>query len=117
MRILKPDRRDRHRKRRSPLGRPPPGAPTPAPARDLARPELLNHPITAQVLLSVWTATLWSWCHPARCGQDQARCAALRGVGASGRPAGWYCAQTRAQAVDIARRLGAVADWRLIGLL
>ncbi|KMV14813.1 AAA family ATPase, partial [Mycobacterium heckeshornense] len=121
MRILKPrpgataTESDAHRSAAPPA----PARPTPAPAAPTwPGRELLNHPITAQVLLSVWNGDPVVLV-PSPPGAGKTRLVVLLSAALAHR-AGLrvgIAAQTRAQAVDIARRLGAVADWRLIGLL
>uniref|UniRef100_UPI0015939A6C AAA family ATPase n=2 Tax=Mycobacterium avium TaxID=1764 RepID=UPI0015939A6C len=80
--------------------------------------ELLDDPITAQVLLSVWNGDP-AVLVPSPPGAGKTRLVVLLSAALAHR-AGLrvgIAAQTRAQAVDIARRLGAVAEPRLIGLL
>lgn len=80
--------------------------------------ELLNDPISAQVLMSVWSADLIVNV-PSPPGAGKTRLTVLLAAALSHR-AGLrvgIAAQTRAQAVDIARRLSAVCEHPKIGLL
>lgn len=80
--------------------------------------ELLNDPISAQVLMSVWSGDLVVNV-PSPPGAGKTRLTVLLAAALSHR-AGLrvgIAAQTRAQAVDIARRLSAVCEHPKIGLL
>ncbi len=80
--------------------------------------ELLNDPISAEVLMSVWSGDAVT-CVPSPPGAGKTRLTVLLAAALSHR-AGLrvgIAAQTRAQATDIARRLAAVCDHRKIGLL
>lgn len=95
------------------------GSPKAAPAL-VAWPgmELLHDPISAEVLMSVWSGDAVT-CVPSPPGSGKTRLTTLLAAALSHR-AGLrvgIAAQTRAQAIDIARRLAAVCDHRKIGLL
>jgi hypothetical protein len=80
--------------------------------------ELLNDPITAEVLMSVWSGDAVIVV-PSPPGSGKTRLTTLLAAALSHR-AGLrvgIAAQTRAQAVDIARRLSAVCDHTKVGLL
>jgi AAA domain len=80
--------------------------------------ELLDDPISAQVLMTVWNGDL-AVNVPSPPGAGKTRLTVLLAAALSHR-AGLrvgIAAQTRAQAIDIARRLAAVSDHRKIGLL
>ena len=80
--------------------------------------ELLNDPISAQVLMSVWSADL-AVCVPSPPGAGKTRLTVLLAAALSHR-AGLrvgIAAQTRAQAIDIAGRLAQSCDHTKIGLL
>lgn len=80
--------------------------------------DLLNDPITAEVLMSVWSGDAVTVV-PSPPGSGKTRLTTLLAAALSHR-AGLrvgIAAQTRAQAVDIARRLATVCDHTKIGLL
>lgn len=80
--------------------------------------ELLNDPITAEVLMSVWSGDSVTVV-PSPPGSGKTRLTTLLAAALAHR-AGLrvgIAAQTRAQATDIARRLAAVSDPKKIGLL
>jgi hypothetical protein len=80
--------------------------------------ELLDDPISAQVLMTVWNGDLVV-CVPSPPGSGKTRLTTLLAAALAHR-AGLrvdIAAQTRAQAIDISRRLAAVCDHRKIGLL
>jgi len=93
--------------------------PTPPPAvTEWPGIELLQDPISAEVLMSVWSGDA-ATCVPSPPGSGKTRLTTLLAAALSHR-AGLrvgIAAQTRAQAIDIARRLAAVCDHRKIGLL
>lgn len=80
--------------------------------------ELLSDPITAEVLMSVWSGDAVTIV-PSPPGSGKTRLTTLLAAALSHR-AGLrvgIAAQTRAQAIDIARRLSAVCDHTKVGLL
>jgi hypothetical protein len=80
--------------------------------------DLLTDPISAEVLMSVWSGDA-ATCVPSPPGAGKTRLTTLLAAALSHR-AGLrvgIAAQTRAQAIDIARRLAAVCDPTKIGLL
>ncbi len=80
--------------------------------------DLLNDPITAEVLMSVWSGDCVTVV-PSPPGSGKTRLTTLLAAALAHR-AGLrvgIAAQTRAQAIDIARRLSAVCDHKQIGLL
>lgn len=80
--------------------------------------DLLNDPITAEVLMSVWSGDVLTTV-PSPPGSGKTRLTTLLAAALSHR-AGLrvgIAAQTRAQAVDIARRLSVICDPDKIGLL
>lgn len=98
-----------------------PTAPEPAPkptVKSWPGMELLNDPVSAQVLMSVWSGDL-AVRVPSPPGSGKTRLTVLLASALSGRAElrVGIVAQTRAQAVDIAGRLAAVCDRPKIGLL
>lgn len=112
MRILKPRNTGAPSEPSQDGGAAPAAAPAPQPkpaAVTWPGMELLNDPISAQVLMSVWSADLIVNV-PSPPGSGKTRLTVLLAAALSHR-AGLrvgIAAQTRAQAIDIARRLGAV---------
>lgn len=121
MRILKPRNTGAPSEPSQDGGAAPAAAPAPQPkptAVTWPGMELLNDPISAQVLMSVWSADLIVNV-PSPPGSGKTRLTVLLAAALSHR-AGLrvgIAAQTRAQAIDIARRLGAVCERPKIGLL
>lgn len=121
MRILKPRNTNTAQDGGGNAATAPAAAPKPKPLpKPVAWPgmELLNDPISAQVLMSVWSADLVVNV-PSPPGAGKTRLTVLLAAALSHR-AGLrvgIAAQTRAQAIDIARRLSAVCEHPKIGLL
>jgi len=94
-------------------------APKPAPkAVTWPGMELLNDPISAEVLMSVWSGDACTVV-PSPPGSGKTRLTTLLAAALSHRAdlRVGIAAQTRAQAIDIARRLSAICDHRKVGLL